>query len=49
MPAFAFLLAARQARLASLAAVIPTDAAAYRERARFWLILARQARPPPLP
>lgn len=47
--ATAYLLAARQARLTARACALQIDAAAYRDRARFWLIQARQACAVPLP
>ncbi len=43
----AYLAAARQARLLSLA--FPAASAAFKARARFWLAMARKARPPLLP
>ena len=45
--ALAYLAAARQARLSALAC--PALANAFKDRARYWLALARKARPPPLP
>ena len=47
MVAAAYLSGARQARLSALAA--PEASAVHKARARFWLAMARQARPPPLP
>lgn len=47
MEALAYLAAARQARLSALACPVLADA--FKDRARYWLALARKARPPPLP
>jgi len=47
MEALAYLAAARQARLAVRAC--PELAEAFKDRARFWIGLARRARAPPLP
>ena len=47
MEALAYLAAARQARLSALAC--PARADAFKDRARYWLALARKARPLPLP
>ena len=47
MEALAYLAAARQARLAARSC--PDLADAFKDRARFWLALARKARSPPLP
>lgn len=46
-PAFIFLAAARQARIASRAE--PTQAANHQRRARFWLAMAHRSASPPLP
>ena len=43
--ALAYLAAARQARLSALAC--PDRADAFKDRARYWLALARKARPLP--
>jgi hypothetical protein len=45
--ALAYLAAARQARLSALAC--PARADAFKDRARYWLALARRARPLLLP
>jgi hypothetical protein len=42
-----YLRAARQARLCAMAC--PVEADTYKARARYWLAMARQAQPPPLP
>ena len=47
MEALAYLAAARQARLAARAC--PELAETFKDRARFWIALARRARAPPLP
>lgn len=49
MASAAFLLAARQSRLAARASVCPALAAQHKAAARFWIAQAREARPPPLP
>ena len=47
MEALAYLAAARQARLAARAC--PDLASTHKGRARYWLAMARKARPSPLP
>ena len=47
MAAFAYLAAARQARLAALCC--PDLAGRFKAAARYWLAMARRAQPPPLP
>ncbi len=46
-PAFFYLAAARQARLAACA--WPDLAPTHKARARYWLAMARSVRPTPLP
>ena len=47
MEALTYLAAARQARLSALAC--PDLADTFKDHARYWLTLARRARPPLLP